>query len=750
MAKYSVVGKRLPRIDALSKVTGTAIYSGDVVLPDMLYGRILRSPHAHALIRRLDVSKARSLEGVKAVITADDVPGYKNRNPLLLVEMAHLAQNKVVYASQPVAVVAATSIEIAEKAVGLIKIEYEELPPILDVLESMKPETPPIYSDLYTNFIARPPADNQSKPSNIAYHMIINRGDLDAGFKEADLIMENTFRTSPVHHGYLEPFAAVAKADINSKVTVWTQSQGAFSARGMIAEFLGLPATKVNLVPVEIGGAFGGKSFLPLAPLCALLAMKTSHPVRMEMSRDEVLRDGRPAPGSLSTIKMGVTKKGYITAVSATFIYDAGGFPEMSNSMFVRGNTFGQYKIPNIKIEAFDVLTNKIPVTYFRAPSTPQSHFAIESQIDLIARELNMDPLQLRIQNTAVEGDIAPSGETLPKVGYKETLERMAEYLKKKGSLKGKNRGRGVASGFWHGAAGSWGAYINVNIDGSITAVLGVTDVSGSRTSIAQIVAEELGVPMSSVNVVVGDTDTAPWASPSVGSQTIYSLSHAVYRACQDAKDQLRRLASPRLGIPVSEIEFANGQAISRSDTQKSIPLTALARSSLGFRGEGPIVGRGSISTLPPAPSVAVHAVDVEVDKETGKVKILSYAVAQDVGLAINPLSIEGQIQGAVVQGIGWALMEGYVFDNKGKVQNTTFLDYRLPTATDVPMIDIMLVEVGSTTGIYGLRHVGEPPMVGTLAAIANAVHSATGVRMRTLPMTPEAILKGIQEKDKL
>ena len=748
MAKYSVVGKRVPRIDALSKVTGAAIYSGDVVLPGMLHGRVLRSPHAHAIIRRLDITKAQAVDGVMAVITAADVPGYKIRNPLLLAEMAHLPQDKVVYAAQPVAVVAATSVEIAEKALGLIAVEYEELPPVLDVLESMKPETPPIYPDLYTNFIARPPSDKDSKPSNIAYHMSISRGDLEAGFREADLVLENTFRTQTVHHGYLEPFAAVASVDTGGKVTIWTQSQGVFSARQMIAEFLGLPLSRVKLVPVEIGGAFGGKSYLPLAPLCGLLAMKTGRPVRMEMSRDEVLRDGRPAPGCVATIKMGVTKKGRITAASARFIYDAGGFPEMSHAMFVRGNVLSQYKISNVKIEAFDVLTNTVPVTYYRAPSTPQSHFAVESQMDLMARALGMDPLQFRIQNVAAEGDTTPSGEVLPRVGFKETLEKMAEYLKQKGEIQGKNRGRGVACGFWHGAAGSFGAYVHVNTDGSITLVIGVTDVSGSRTSIAQIVAEEFGVPMESVTVVVGDTDTAPWASPSVGSMTVYSLSHAVHRACQDAMDQLKRLAMVRLGVEASQIEFADGMAKVKGNAEKSISLAALGRSSLGFRGEGPIVGRGSIGGLPAAPSVAVHAVDIEVDKETGKVRVLSYVVAQDVGLAINPMSIEGQIQGAVTQGIGWALMEGYVFD-RGKVQNTTFLDYRMPTATDVPMIDTLLVEVGSSTGIYGLRHVGEPPMVGTLAALANAVHSATGVRMKSLPMTPEAILNGIKKAGK-
>ena len=748
MPKYSVVGKRIPRIDALNKVTGTAVYSGDVILPGMLYGKVCRSPHAHAIIRRLDVTKAQTLEGVMAVITASDVPGYQNRNPLLLVEMPHLAQEKVTYAEQPVAVVAATSIEIAEKAVELIEVEYEELPPILDVLEAMKDETPPIYPNLYTNFIASPPSDKDSKPSNIAYHISMDRGDLEAGFKEADLILENTFRTQPVHHGYLEPFAAVASVDMGGKVTVWTQSQGVFSARQMIAQFLDLPPNRVNLVPVEIGGAFGGKSFLAVAPLCALLALKTGRPVRMEMSRDEVIKAARPAPGSVSTIKMGVTKEGYITAASASFIFDAGGFPEMSHAMFARGNTFSQYKIPNLQIEVFDVLTNKVPVTYYRAPGTPQTHFAIESQIDLVSRALAMDPLQLRIQNTAGEGDTAPSGEILPGVGYKETLERMVEHLKQKGSLQGENRGRGVASGFWHGAAGTFGAYVHINIDGSVTLIIGVTDVSGSRTSIAQIVAEEFGIPMESVSLVVGDTDTAPWASPSVGSQTIYSLSQAVYRACQDAKDQLRRLAAARFEVEASEFEFTDAKLTVKGDAEKSIALGSLARYSMSFRGAGPVVGRGSIGGLPPAPSVAVHAVDVEVDKETGKVKVLSYAVAQDVGLAINPLSIEGQIQGAVVQGIGWALMEGYVFD-QGKVQNSTLLDYRMPTATDVPMIDALLVEVGSDTGIYGVRHVGEPPLVAALAAMANAIHSATGVRMKELPMTPEAILNGINEQNR-
>jgi len=739
MPAYKTAGRRLSRIDALSKVTGNAIYSGDVFLPRMLHGKILRSPHAHANIKRLDTTKAKALAGVKAVITADDVPGYKTRKYLSLVEMPHLPIKKVTYASQPVAVVAADRLDIAEKALDLIDVEYEELPAILDPLEAMKSDTPAIYMDLYTNAMGPAAGEKEAKPSNIAYQMTISKGNLESGFKAADHILENTYRTAPIHHGYIEPFAAVASADITGKITVWTQNQGLFGARQMISEFLDVPVTKVKLVPVEIGGAFGGKSFLALAPLCALLALKTGRPVRMEMSREEVLTDARVAPGSVSTVKIGVTREGVITAASVRFVFDAGGFPEMSHCMFVMGNSLCQYKIPNVKIEAYDVLTNKLPVTYYRAPSTPQTHFATESHMDLVARSLNMDPIQFRLQNIAQKGDTAPNGEPIPRVGYRETLEKMAVYLKEKGPVQGEKRGRGISCGFWHGASGPYAAYVTVNTDASVTLHTGVTDVSGSRTSAAQIVAEEFDIPLEKVNVVVTDTDSTPWASPSVGSMTLYSLSKAAYRACEDAKEQLKKLAAVRLEVKPSELEFVNGKVAAKNDPSKAIKLDSLVRASLGPRSDGPVVGIGRNSILPPAPVVSVHAVDLEVDPDTGKVKILSYAAAQDAGLAINPLAVEGQIQGAVVQGIGWALMEGYVFDH-GKVQNTTLLDYRMPTATDVPMIDVMILEIGSERGVYGLKQVGEPPLVPVISAIANGIHSATGKRLTHLPMAPEVV----------
>jgi len=467
------------------------------------------------------------------------------------------------------------------------------------------------------------------------------------------------------------------------------------------------------------------------------------------MSRDEVLEDSRPAPEAEITIKMGVTKQGIITSASATVIYDAGAFPEMSHAMIASFNLFGQYRIPHVGIDLKDVITNKVPSSFFRAPATPQLHFALESHLDMIAKRQGIDPIQLRLQNVAAEGDAMANGEILPRVGFKETLEKMAEHIQNKAEPEGTNRGRGIACGFWQGGRGSFGANVRVNGDGTVNLILGVTDVSGSRTSIAQIVAEELNLPLEKVNVITGDTETAPWATMSVGSLTVYSLSVAAYRACQDVKAQLVTRAAKKLDVAPSDIEFSKGLFQVKGSSELSVSFADLAGSTTTmFGGTGPVVGRGSVANIPAAPSLSVHAVDVEVDTETGKVKVLSYVASQDVGLAINPLSVEGQIQGAVAKGIGWALMEHYIFD-EGVLQNTTLLDYRIPTATDVPMIETLIVEVPSEEGIYGLRHVGEPPMIPTLAALANAIHSATGVRLTELPMTPEAIWHAMKSQDK-
>lgn len=468
------------------------------------------------------------------------------------------------------------------------------------------------------------------------------------------------------------------------------------------------------------------------------------------MTREEVLKASRPAPASLITLKIGVKKDGRLTAAYARMLYDAGAYPERSYSVVGSLTGLGHYKIPHLKIEALDVLTNKVPSGSYRAPSAPAAAFAVESQMDLIARSLNMDPLQFRLKNIAEEGDPLPDGTAFPRIGFRETIERMAEHLKHKALPKGDNRGRGIACAFWRGGVGFTSAQVSVNPDGSINLILGVTDISGSRTSMAQIVAEEFGVPLEKVSVIIGDTDTAPYSDLSVGSRTTYTLGMAVYRACQDAKAHLAKQAALMMRVDVANIEFVGGDFRVKGKPERTVSLLASAsRLSINTRGEGPIMGRGAVAIPPFAPTLAVHVADIEVDKETGKVKIISYAAAQDVGLAINPTMVEGQIQGAIAQGIGWALMENYIFD-RGVLQNSTLLDYRMPTAVDVPFIDTILVEVNSANGVYGLRPVGEPPMIPPLATLANAIHSAVGVRLKELPMNPEAIYNAIKTQNKL
>ena len=746
MPKYSVVGKRVNRVDALAKVIGKALYCADINLPNMLHGKILWSPYAHARIRRLDVAKALALEGVMAVITAADVPGQKSEGENLNPMTCCLAREKVIFAGQPVAAVAAINPYIAEEALGLIEVDYEELTPVIDVLEAMKPDAPLVHPNMYTENL--PVKD--AKPSNIFWYMKNSRGDVEAGFREADIVLENTFRTQTVHQGYLEPRAAVVSVDLEGKFTVWSDNQGIFECRQLVADYLNLPLNYVKVIPVESGGAFGGKSHQVVPPLCALLSRKTGQPVRIVTTREEVFKTNRPAAASVTTIKMGATKDGRLTAASATMVYDFGalhGMGGMGDVPFGSFTGLSLYRIPNFKIECYDVVTNKTPSGPYRGPTAAQAAFAVESQMDLLARALGIDPLECRLKNAVAEGDVMVNGTPFGKIGFRETIERMRQYLAQRGKPGGKNRGRGIAAGFWPTGIMGSAAHINVNTDGSVILVVGSTDVSGTRTTLAQMVAEEFGIPFEKVTIVTGDTETAPFSAPSVGSMTTRSMGTAVYRACQDVKEQLCQRAAQQLEVKRGNVEFVHGHVQVKGMPEKSISLADLAAESFHFPS-GPITGRGSGKMGEGAPVFAIQVADVEVDKETGKVKILSYAAAQDAGLAINPTLVEGQMQGAVAQGIGWALSENYIFNN-GVMQNATLLDYRMPTAADVPFVDTMLVEVSFGTPPFGIRGVGEPPIVPTLATIANAIHSATGVRLKELPMTPEAILNSIKTQGK-
>jgi CO/xanthine dehydrogenase Mo-binding subunit len=733
-------------VDALDKATGKALYTADISLPNMLYGKVLRSPYAHAMIRRLDISRAQSLKGVKAILTADDMPKQKWEDES---RVPFLANGKTIFAGQPVAIVAATNLNIAEEALKLIEIDYEQLPAVLDPLEAMKPDSPLIYPDMRSTLRMSNQVGKGALPSNISWQVEYGHGDVEAGFKKAAVVLENTFRTQRVYQGYLEPRAAVASVDPDGKVTIWADNQGLFLVRELCAEFLEIPLSHVKVMPIEVGGAFGAKQSQPLSPYCALLARKTGRPVKIVLTREEDFSVCHPGSASVITVKMGVDREGYITAATYTMIMDIGAFYlELYDSLGSSYTGLSLYRIPNLSVKLYNVVTNTVPTGAYRAPNGPDAAFAVESQMDLLARALKMDPLDFRLNNAAGEGDRMNNNAQFPRIGFKETLQKMKEYVDARKIPAKKNRGRGIACGLWFGGGGACGANINVTGDGTITLVVGSCDITGTRTSLAQIVAEEFGISLDKVNVVTGDTDIAPFSSPSSGSRITRQMSTAVYLACQDAKNQLSLQAASKLAVKPNEVQFADGQIQVAGMPEKFVSLADLARDSVGWggKGKGPIIGRGAVNSSQPAPMFAVQMADVEVDKETGKVKVLDFAAAQDVGFAINPALIQGQIQGAVTQGIGRALMEEYKFQD-GIIQNPNFLDYRLPTALDLPFIDVLLVEVKSDIEPFGVRGVGEPPMIPTLAAIANAIHSATGVKLKELPMTPETVYKALQTK---
>jgi xanthine dehydrogenase molybdenum-binding subunit len=749
MAEHTSIGKRPPRIDALDKVTGNAVFSADINLPQMLYGAVLRGLHGHAEITRIDTSKARDLPGVLAVVTAKDVPGLQNDDEILAPMMPTMAKKKVIFAGQPVAALAATSRAIAEEAIGLIDVEYEVLPSVTDVLEAMKPDAPVIYSS--ANSATGPGSTEAAK--NVFFSFENARGNPEKGFTEADVVLENTFRTQTVHQGFLELRASVATVERDGKIIVWTDNQGIFKARELIAKFVGLPLNRVKVMPIEVGGAFGGKEHQQLSPLCALLALKTGRPVKMVMTRAEVLKATRPAPASAITLRTGVTKDGRITAVEATMIYDFGtstGMPGLDPMVFGSSTGLSPYRIPNFVIRCFDVNTNKAPSGPYRAPSAAQAAFAVECQMDLMARAIDLDPLEFRLRNIAEDGDPMVNSQMPPfgRIGFRKTLETMRDYLAERGPVTGENRGRGVAAGLWlTGCMGS-AAHINVNMDGSFVLVVGSTDVSGTRTTFAQMVADEFDVPLSKVTVVTGDTETAPFSIISAGSMTTRSMGKAIYRACQDVKQQICRKAAGKLGVDAAEVEYVSGGVHVKETPERFVTVTELVEENYFSPHAGPITGRGAGEMMSAGtPVLAVQASDVEVDRETGKVKVLSTVIAQDIGLAVNPMLVEGQIQGAAAQSIGWALSENYSFKD-GVMENATLLDYRMPTAADVPFIDTLLVEVNSGLEPYGIRGVGEPPIVPGPAAIANAIHSAAGVRVKELPMTPEAVRTAIKASE--
>ncbi|MGH2365026.1 MAG: xanthine dehydrogenase family protein molybdopterin-binding subunit [Chloroflexota bacterium] len=744
--RYKVIGTRPVRPDGADKVTGRAVYGADIRLPNMLRGRVLRSPYAHANIKRIDTSKAAALPGVKAVVTGADWPGISNKIEDLgedTVNLGDLAKNllavgKVLYKGHAVAAVAALDDATAQRALGLIEVEYEQLPVVLDVRESMKPGATLLDDKRFTDSLGT----KSSEPSNVARHVRFELGDVAKGFAQADVTLEHEYRTTMVHQGYIEPHNATALWGADDNLTVWCSTQGAFSVRDNLVELLKHPTGKIKVVPLEIGGGFGGKLGIYLEPLAALLSKKTGRPVQLSMSRTEVFEASGPAPGTSISIKMGATKDGRITAAQADLAYEDGAYPGAGAGAGCMC-MLAPYDIPNILLDGRDTVVNKPKTAAYRAPSAPQAAFAAESLLDELAEKLGLDPLELRMKNASHEGTRQVNGQTFRRIGYIETVEAAkasAHFASPLGApAPGKKRGRGVASGFWFNGGFKSSAYAQVNVDGSVSLVEGSVDIGGTRASIGMQLAETLGIPFDKVKPTVADTDGVGYNAMTGGSRTTFASGWAAYEVGMDIRRQLLDRAAEYMERAADDLEYVDGEV--RSKTGDSKMTFAELAAKVNGRG-APLVGRAAVSPMGAGPAFATHIVDVEVDPETGKVDVLRYTAVQDVGTAIHPSYVEGQIQGGAAQGIGWALNEEYFYDDKGVLRNSSFLDYRMPTTLDLPLIDAVLVEVPNPGHPYGVRGVGEVPLVPPMAAISNALHQALGVRVRELPMSPRRLLE--------
>ncbi|MEX0641967.1 MAG: xanthine dehydrogenase family protein molybdopterin-binding subunit [Pirellulales bacterium] len=741
-SKYKVLGTRPIRHDGADKVTGRAVYGADVQMTGMAHGRILRSPHAHARIKRIDVEKARKLPGVVAVVTAADFPDLTNQMAQLgegAVNLAHLGANclakgKVLYKGHAVAAIAATSTHIADEALALVEVEYEPLPATTWVLDAMKPTAPRLHDDVYTDSMGKKSAE----PSNVATHLHFEKGDAAQGFREADVVVERTFRTASVHQGYIEPQVATALWNVDGHLTIWTSTQGSFTARQQVAELLKIPVSQITVVPTEIGGGFGGKICVYLEPVAAILSRKCGRAVKMTMNRDEVFEGTGPTPGSFVRVKLGAKKDGRLTAGEAYLAYDAGAFP---GGMIGPGCMciFSCYELPHAVVDGYDVCLNKPWTKAYRAPGATQAAFACEQVVDELAAKLGIDPIEFRLKNAAREGTRRVDGPVYPRVGLVECLEAARGSDHWKSPLVGKNRGRGIAAGFWFNIGLKSSAAANVNPDGTVTLVEGSTDIGGTRTSVAMQLAETLGIAAEDVRPQVADTDSVGYTDVTGGSRVTFATGLAAYHCGLDIERQMRERAAMLWEVDPQAVTCEGG--VYRTNG-KSIEFKKLA-AELAETG-GPVVGRATVDPQGSTNTFGVHIADVEVDPDTGKVTILRYTAVQDAGCAVHPSYVEGQMQGGAVQGIGWALNEEYFFDERGAMQNASFLDYRMPTALDVPMIDCIIVEVPNPSHPYGVRGAGETPIVAPPATVANAIQRAIGVRMTELPMSPPKVWKAM------
>jgi CO/xanthine dehydrogenase Mo-binding subunit len=746
-SNLKVVGTRPIRPDGADKVTGRALYSADTRVAGMLWGKILRSPHAHARIVSIDTSKAEAVPGVRAVITAADFPeisseeAFVGEGPMNFRDLSLniMARDKVLYEGHALAAIAATTAAAADEALALIDVEYEVLPFVIDVDEAMADDAPVLHDDMFTAGITPKP----TKPSNISKVVTFKKGDVEAGFATADVIIEAKYTTKPVHQGYIEPHACLAIYGGDGQVQIHASSQGHFMIRAYTAKLLGIDMANIRVNPAEIGGGFGGKTLIYLEPVAVALSRKSGKPVKMQMTREDVFRGSGPTSGASMNVKIGAKKDGTIVAAQQRLRFQAGAF---AGSPIGPGCMcgFALYDIEHVDVVGYDVVSNRPKVAAYRAPGAPITSFAVESALDELADKLGMDPLTLRQKNMARNGTKTHYGVTHANIGFEQVLASVQEHPHWKSPVPA-GQARGLACGFWFNIGGESSANVHVNEDGSVTTATGSPDIGGSRASMGMMVAEVLGIPVSRVRATVADTASIGFTHLTGGSRVTFATGMAVTQAAEKVVEDLKKRAAMTWEIPIEAVEWKDGMAFpagSNAGAFEPLDLSALALKAA--RTGGPISAEVSVNAQGAGAGFGAHICDVTVDKETGQVTIERYTAFQDVGKAIHPSYVEGQIQGGAVQGIGWALNEEYIYNGKGQLENPGFLDYRCPVASDLPMIEAVLIEVPNPRHPFGARGVGEVPIVPPMAAIGNAIRRATGVRMPDLPMSPPKVLAAL------
>jgi CO/xanthine dehydrogenase Mo-binding subunit len=754
MAATSAVGQRVRRIDAPAKLTGQERFTGDLRVPGMLVARPVTSPYAHARVRSIDAAPALAIAGVVRVLTADDLPLQRDEHGVPV--KAPIASGETVHAGQFVALVLAESDAAAQDGVAAVEVEYDELPVVATLDAALDPASPHIRETRQqaneeeaamhnADAVIAAEANDEIQPPNVSNSIHFARGDIAAGFAAADAVVELTIESLTVHQGYLETQVCLVDIEPLGDLTVYTSTQAAFYCRTRVAETVGMPTQRVNVVPMPVGGGFGGK-FVLIEPLVAAAALAVRRPVLLRYSRMDDFLSGNPAPDCRITVKLGATKGGEITALEGRMVFDtgaSGGSPLQIAAMLLGG----YYRFPNLDIRGSEVLTNKPGAGAYRAPGAQQATFAIESAVDELARQLELDPLEFRLRNCVVEGDLRPNGGTWPRIGLKECLEALREHpgWRERDRARTAGRGVGIAVGGWPGGIEPATAVCRLDVNGKLTVVLGSVDLTGTNTAFAQIAAEAFGLDSDDIEVTTAPTAAAPFAGGTGGSKITYTVGKAVQLAAEDAKRQILAVAAEALEAAVEDLELVDGAVRVRGVPGSSLSLKEIAGKTMGFAARNePVYGTGSTAIRESAPGFSAHLVEVEVDETTGETRPVRYVAVQDVGFAINPAAVEAQIHGGVAQGLGWALYEGMVYDADGQLLTATLMDYALPRAEMVPAIETVLVEVPSEHGAYGAKGVGEPPAIPGAAAVANAIRDATGVRMRELPIKPEAVVRAL------